>query len=120
MRLPEDSQKLLLSAHEMRPLQPPRPRSLSPHTSVAPLLAQAALFHPRSVQLETEVPCSLGVGAGSLGAGNGERVGSGLGAGVGGKTGAAVGSGMGRSEGLGVGAGTGIPKDGAGVGAGAG
>ena len=107
-RAPALEQKASAAAQSTSPLQPPSPRSLSPHTFELPY--EAALFHPRSAQLE--VPTLLGV---MVGAGTGEAVGveigpvvgAGIGAGVG-VIGIIVGAGIGPGVGAWIGAGVGV------------
>ena len=84
-RAPMLAQKASATAQPTLPLQPPRPRSLSPHTLVLPY--EAALSQPRSVQLETgagAIVIEVGVEAGNvIGAGVGTAVGAERGAGTG-------------------------------------
>ena len=100
-RAPMLAQKASATAQPTLPLQPPRPRSLSPHTLVLPY--EAALSQPRSVQLE--VPPDVG---GETGEGTGLVTGVGIGADTGIKTGAEAGTAKGLVAGAEEGAGAGL------------
>ena len=65
-RAPGAEQNAFALAKLKRPLQPPKPRSLFPHTLVLP--KAAALLHPNSWQDEAEVvTVGSSVGCGELG-----------------------------------------------------
>ena len=81
-RAPALEQKASAAAQSTSPLQPPSPRSLSPHTFELPY--EAALFHPRSAQLDAEITSNVGgkLGSGTglvIGLVNGARAGAGTG-----------------------------------------
>jgi len=92
-RAPAAAQKSTASFQLFSPLQPPRPRSLSPHTLVLPNLTR--LVQPREVQVAD--PDS------SVGPGLGTRLGIGLGVTVGAGCGTELGSGAGVELGVEVG-----------------